>query len=161
VRSLDLGVDFLVPARGRSPEGPVFAPQFGLSATPLRVLEYLLESPVRAVVVGPRPVLVNLPQPSPFAFHKTFTASQRSAARDLAQASCLVEVLAEDRLDDLIAAWRALAPYRRFHRRVERALDRLEPVRGQTIWTTGLEIGARAWRSAGCGRGRSGARCPG
>ncbi len=133
VRSLDLRVDFLVPARGRTVEGPVFVPQFGLSATPLRFLEYLVESPVRAVVVGPRPVLVNVPQPARFAFHKIYTACQRSAAfqtkvaKDLAQASSLVEVLAEDRPDDVIAAWRALAPYPKVRRRVEAAFDRLAP----------------------------------
>lgn len=131
VRSLDLRVDFLVPARGRNPEGPVFLPELGLSATPVRFLEYLIEAPIRAVLAGPRPVLVNVPQPARFAFHKIYTAVRRSAAfqtkafKDIAQATSLAEVLIADRPDDLTAAWRALAPYPKVSRRIERAFDRL------------------------------------
>ena len=131
VRSLDLRVDFLVPVRGRDPEGPVLVPALGLSATPVRFLEYLIESPIRAVVVGPRAVLVSVPQPARFAFHKLHTSTRRTAAfqtkahKDLAQASSLLEALAVDRPDDLVAAWRALQPYPDASKRIRRTFDRL------------------------------------
>ena len=110
---------------------PTGLPAFGLSATLLRFLEFLVESPIQTVVTGPRPVLVNVPDPARFALHKIYTAITRSAAfqtkvaKDLRQASTLVEVLAEDRPDDLVRAWRALQAYPKVSQRIGKAIDRL------------------------------------
>jgi len=131
IRSRQLRIDFLVPARGAQKAKTVFLPAFGLSATPLRFLEYLIESPIRAVVTGNRPVLVNVPDPARFALHKIYSAITRSpafhvkSAKDLRQASVLIEVLAEDRPEDLAAAWRALEVYPRVVRKVRGAVNRL------------------------------------
>jgi len=140
VRSRDLRVDFLVPARGSEKEAMVFLPAFGLSAAPLRFLEYLIESPIQAVVVGPRPVLVNAPQPARFALHMIYTSLARSATfqtkatKDLAQASSLIEVLAEDRPADIVEAWSALGGYPRVRKRIAATIPRLS-----TAAVAGLE----------------------
>ncbi|MEN8163882.1 MAG: GSU2403 family nucleotidyltransferase fold protein [Acidobacteriota bacterium] len=131
IRSRDLRVDFLVPARSSQKSKTVFLPAFGLSATPLRFLEFLVESPIRTVVIGTRPVLVNVPDPARFALHKIYSAITRSAsfqvkaAKDLRQASSLIEVLAEDRPDDLARAWQALKTYPKVSQRIRRAISRL------------------------------------
>ena len=132
IRSRNLRVDFLVPARGSQKSKTVFLPAFGLSATPLRFLEFLVESPIQSVVIGARPVLVNVPDPARFALHKIYSSIARSAtfqtkaAKDLRQASSLIEVLAEDRPDDLARAWRALQAYPKVSQRVRKALGRLQ-----------------------------------
>ncbi len=131
IRSRNLRLDFLVPAKGPHKSGTVFLPAFGLSATPLRFLEFLIESPIQAVIVGSRPVLVNIPEPARFAIHKLYTAISRpvafqsKSAKDLRQASSLVEILAEDRPEDLLRAWQALTKYPRVGQRILTVVDRL------------------------------------
>ncbi len=111
VRGRDLRVDFLTPMRGRESSEPVYLPAFRLSATPLRRLGYLLANPQQAAILGTDPVLVNVPPPARFAVHKLWTGRSRPATfqakarKDLVQAAQLIEVLAEDRPDDLREAW--------------------------------------------------------
>jgi hypothetical protein len=68
-------------------------------------IDYLLEDPLPAAVVGGSGVFVNVPSPARFAFHKLGTARRR---KDLRQAQQLLEVLHEDRPDDLRSAANAL-----------------------------------------------------
>jgi hypothetical protein len=111
IRGRDLRVDFVTPLKGRETRRAVFLPAFGLSGTPLRHLDYLLAEIHQAVVFGSDVVLVNVPSPARFALHKLWISSRRSAAlqtksrKDRAQAQQLIEVLAEDRPDDLREAW--------------------------------------------------------
>ena len=99
---------------GRDSSSAVLLPAFGLSAKPLRYLEYLIKDPIPAVVMGTDVVLVNIPSPAQFAMHKLWTSKQRptafqaKAAKDRIQAEQLIEVLIEDRPDDLRDAWDAL-----------------------------------------------------
>jgi hypothetical protein len=64
--------------------------------------------------MGTDVVLVNIPSPARFAMHKLWTSMQRptafqaKAAKDRIQAEQLIEVLIEDRPDDLRDAWNAL-----------------------------------------------------
>jgi hypothetical protein len=115
VRGRDLRVDFLTPMVGRESSKAAFLPAFGLSARPLRYLDYLIEEPIQAVVMGSAVVLVNIPSPARFAMHKLWISKQRPAAfhakatKDRIQAVQLIEVLSEDRSDDLRAAWVALS----------------------------------------------------
>lgn len=133
VRKNLLRVDLLTPARSRASSGggPVFLRQWNAAATPLRYLDYLLETPVRAAVVGHTGVLVNVPAPARLALHKLLTASERDAARaakaekDLAQAGQLLRVLAADRPGDLELAWEALARRSGATKRVKAAAARL------------------------------------
>jgi len=114
VRGRDLRVDFLTPMVGREPSGAVVLPAFGLSAKPMRLLDYLIKGTFQAVVLGSQVVLVNLPAPARFALHKLWVSQRRSTAfqakatKDRIQAEQLIEVLVEDRPDDLSEAWEAL-----------------------------------------------------
>lgn len=112
IRGRELRVDFLTPLHGPDSTEPRFLPSLGVSAFPLRFLDYLLERPVQAVVVAG--VLVNVPDPARFAFHKLWLASRRPVAeqtkahKDRRQAAGMLEVLLEDRPGDLKPAWEAL-----------------------------------------------------
>jgi hypothetical protein len=114
VRGRDLRIDFLttLPTRGKS--APVPLPQFRIAAAPLKGIEYLIEETVPAVVVGGSGVLVHVPTPARFAFHKLWVSRDRpvseqvKARKDVAQALAVLSVLAEDRPGDITEAWRAL-----------------------------------------------------
>ncbi len=97
-------------------------------------LDYLIEEPVQAVIVGGRGVLVNVPQPARFALHKLWTAGQRPPAeqakvrKDRRQAAALLEVLLEDRPGDVSRAWKPLRR-RSAGRLIRESLDHLpEPL---------------------------------
>lgn len=114
VRGRELRVDFLTPAKDAATSKPTFLPAYGLSAKPLRHLDYLIAEPQQAVILGSDVVLVNLPSPARFAIHKLWFSSRRppafqaKALKDRLQAGQLIEVLLEDRPDDLREAWSAL-----------------------------------------------------
>jgi hypothetical protein len=129
VRGRDLRVDFLTPATSRTGSRPVYLPHIGTAAEPMAGLEYLIVDAIPAVVVGGEGVLVHVPTPARFALHKLWVARQRpvseqtKARKDLRQAEQLLEVLAEDRPDDLARAWKSIRPAMR--RTVAAALARL------------------------------------
>ena len=114
VRGRDLRVDFLTAARARQSTEPVYLPQLRIAATPLRGIDYLIDDAVPAVVIGAAGVLVNVPSPARFAFHKLWVARERpvseqaKARKDTAQAEELLVILSEDRPEDIAHAWRAL-----------------------------------------------------
>jgi hypothetical protein len=114
VRGRELRVDFLTPMQGPDSEAPVFLPALGVSAHPLRFLDYLIESPAQAVVVAGTGILVNVPDPARYALHKLWLAGRRpvseqtKSVKDLRQAGAVLEVLLADRLGDLLVAWEAL-----------------------------------------------------
>jgi hypothetical protein len=131
VRGRDLRVDFLTPMTGLETPEPTFLPAFGLSAKPLRHLGYLIDDPIQAVVLGSDVVLVNIPSPARFAMHKLWISTNRPAAfqakatKDRIEAEQLIDVLIEDRPDDLREAWDALSQKAR--RAVRSAMKGLEP----------------------------------
>ena len=108
-------------------------PGLGVSAWPLPGLDYLIEEPVPAVVLGGGAVLVRVPRPGRFALHKLWLATSRpvseaaKAGKDRAQAVALIGVLAADRPDDLREAMQALEGRPTMRRRVLAELDRLDP----------------------------------
>jgi len=108
----------------------VYLPAFRLSATPLRWLGYLIADPQQAAVPGTDPVLVNVPSPGRFAVYKLWTSRTRPATfqvkarEDLLQAEEVLEVLVEDRSDDLREAWETL-PNARLRRTARGALGSL------------------------------------
>lgn len=114
VRGQSLRVDLLTPSV-RAQARPVVMPRLAAAAQPLRFLDYLIESPIRAAVVDSGATAVNVPDPARFALHKLIVAGERSVAfaakrdKDLAQAAELLELLHEDRPGDVALAWRALA----------------------------------------------------
>ncbi|MFL6263675.1 MAG: GSU2403 family nucleotidyltransferase fold protein [Thermoanaerobaculia bacterium] len=131
IRGRDLRVDFLTPLLGRDSEEPVFLPALGVAAHPLRFLDYLIESPAQAAIVGLDGILVNVPDPARFAFHKLLISQRRpvseqtKAAKDLRQAAALIEVLLQDRPGDLPIAWEALHHSPAAVKAVRAAIDRL------------------------------------
>lgn len=133
IRGRELRIDFLTPLEGPESDKPVFLPEFKISALPLRFLGYLIENPAQAVIVGGSGILVNVPDPARFAIHKLWVSGRRSvteqakAAKDLRQAGQLIEVLLDDRPEDLAVAWNGLQRTGSAARRVRAAIGRLEP----------------------------------
>jgi len=131
VRGRDLRIDFLTPMKGKETQEPVFLPAFKLSAQPLRHLDYLLNVVTQAVVLGSDSVLVNLPDPARFALHKLWTSTRRPTAfqtkamKDALQAEQLIEVLLDERPDDLEQAWRSL-PTKNIQNAVSKAAGKLD-----------------------------------
>lgn len=132
VRGRQLRVDFLTPMRGRERSGPVRLSALGVAAQPLRFLEYLLDEPIHAAVVGGSGVLVRVPDPCRFAMHKLWTAEKRHATdhlkarKDRRQAAQLLEVLKDDRPDDVLLAWQDLADRPGVRKRIRSSLQHVE-----------------------------------
>jgi hypothetical protein len=138
IRGRELRVDFLTPLFGPESDKAIFLPALGVSAHPLRLLDYLIEGPAQAVVVGGAGVLVNVPDPARFALHKLWVSTRRSvseqtkAAKDLRQAGDLLEVLLADRPGDVDRAWEALRT-RPAAKAVRQAIRRLPPELGENL----------------------------
>lgn len=142
VRGQSLRVDLLTPAL-RAQSRPVTLPRFAAAAQPLRFLDYLIDSPVRAAAVDGGVVAVNVPDAARFALHKLMIAGERPAAmqskreKDLSQAAQVLEVLQADRPGDLVLAWEALvAGGKTRASRVAKstsALERISSVAAQSI----------------------------
>ncbi|MDZ4181208.1 MAG: GSU2403 family nucleotidyltransferase fold protein [Coriobacteriia bacterium] len=142
VRGQALRVDLLTPAV-RAQSRPVSLSRFAAAAQPLRFLDYLIDSPVRAAVVDGGVVSVSVPDAARFALHKLIVAGERPAAlqpkreKDLSQAAQILEVLREDRSGDLVLAWEALAARgKSWTSRVAKSvatLDRMAPAAAQSV----------------------------
>lgn len=133
VRGRELRVDFLTPARRGRPASAVALPGFGVAAQPLPFLDYLIEDPIWAAVVGGRGVLVRVPTPARFALHKLWTSKQRPASqhnrvrKDRQQAAELIEILSSERPEDLDRAWDALTLRPARAREISKILDEMDP----------------------------------
>lgn len=127
-------VEFLAPAFGD--EGVKPLPALGVSAQALNYLNFLIADPIPAIALYRSGVLVQIPRPERFAIHKLIVADRRQggpdhakARKDRAQAAFLIEVLAEDRPDDLREALedaRARGP--RWRARLDASLSRVPKV---------------------------------
>jgi len=131
VRGGELKLELLTPLRGRERNAPIALPDLHAAAQPLRFLDYLIEEPLQAAVVGGDGVLVNVPQPARFALHKLLISGRRKEVekrrKDLAQAASLCWVLLDDDPDELTVAWEALAKRgRKWSTGVRAALARLD-----------------------------------
>ncbi|WP_138469308.1 GSU2403 family nucleotidyltransferase fold protein [Poseidonocella sp. HB161398] len=124
-------VEFLTPAFGDETVKPL--PALGVSAQALNYLNYLIAEPIHALALYRSGVLVQIPRPERFAIHKLIVADRRrggpdqaKSRKDLGQAAFLVEVLAEDRPDDLAEAYGdALSRGPRWRERIAASLERL------------------------------------
>ena len=85
-----------------------------MAAQALKFLDYLLEAHIPAGVINGGGVLVNVPDPARYAFHKLLVSrsrdlgSQMKVEKDLYQAVQLMNMLIEDRPGDLSLAWDGL-----------------------------------------------------
>jgi hypothetical protein len=110
-------VEFLTPNRGSDDHqhGLVDMPALnGVSAEPLRFLDFLIRNPVRAVVLHKGGIPVTVPSPERYAVHKLLLAERRNTdhtnqhkiRKDVAQAEVLIEALiTARRATDLGDAW--------------------------------------------------------
>lgn len=113
IRGKTLRIDLLTPMKGRC-NAPVLIPRFNAAAQPLKYLEYLIEAPINAVMISGTPCLVKIPRPARFALHKLIVSQERGASsadkrnKDVAQALALLDILREDRPDDIKRAKAAI-----------------------------------------------------
>lgn len=111
VGSSGIRIDLLTPLRGK-PKGIVFVPGIiKAGAQPLRFLDFLIENPIRGVLIGPKGgIPVTVPQPARFAIHKLIVSSYRPTSelakskKDLLQAGQLMAALAEEQPHELASA---------------------------------------------------------
>jgi hypothetical protein len=101
-RNGDFKVEFLTPLVGRQHRRRTEIRQMGVTAVPLRFLDYLIEEPVSAIALGRRPVLVRVPDAARYAVHKLIVSRERKRSspkilKDLEQSHALQSALA--RLD--------------------------------------------------------------
>lgn len=135
VRGKSLRVDLLTPQGRRKEKGPAILSRFKAAAQPLPYLDYLIEGYERGAVVDGGGILVNVPSPARFAFHKLLVAGERGAAvhtkieKDLLQAAQVLAFLVEERPGDVLIAWDEIE--RRgmgWMKRVSSGLSRLKPL---------------------------------
>ena len=108
-------IEFLTPMRGPEEVAPVSLPSLGTMAQPLRFLDFLIFEEVPAVVLHRSGVLVNVPDPVRYAWHKLIVSQRRApfaaqkAQKDVLQAEALFDVLAQDRPEDVLRLWQELS----------------------------------------------------
>lgn len=128
-------VEFLTPAFGEEVVKPL--PALGVSAQGLNYLNYLIAEPIPAIALYRSGVLVQIPRPERFAIHKLIVADRRKGGpdhaksrKDRAQAAFLVEVLAQDRPDDLREALDdATSSGPRWRQRIDASLNLMPEIR--------------------------------
>ncbi|HED16465.1 MAG TPA: hypothetical protein ENI64_06625 [Gammaproteobacteria bacterium] len=113
IRGEELSVELLTPMRGRETARPVEIAWLGAFAEPIRFIDYLLDDIQPAVLLYKHGILINVPAPGRFAFHKLVVSQRRRSSdnekikRDLTQAEQLFSVLVDGRPGDLILAYEA------------------------------------------------------
>ncbi len=132
----DLLVEFLTPSFAETEDlRPLSA--LGVYAQSLHYLNYLLAEPITAAVTYRNGVLVQIPRPERLAIHKLIVADRRrdgpdslKAIKDRLQARFLIEILAEDRPDDLRDAYAvAMEAGQQWRDRIGATLKRIHGVR--------------------------------
>ncbi|MBN1142507.1 MAG: nucleotidyltransferase domain-containing protein [Deltaproteobacteria bacterium] len=114
VRKSALRVDILTPMGKIQSDRPIYLPRLRTAGQALKYLDYLIETPSQAALINSTGVLVNIPDPARFAFHKLVVSQERPVVeqvkkhKDLKQAALLFAVLLEKRPGDIHAAWDAL-----------------------------------------------------
>jgi hypothetical protein len=110
-----LRIDILTPMQGPDDETPLELPALQVAAFPLRFLDFLIYEEVPAVALYGPGIAVSVPDPARFALHKLILAERRNrlapakARKDLEQAQQLLQILLEDRPQDIQALWEELS----------------------------------------------------
>lgn len=106
----ELLLEFLTPSFEAAEDlKPLAVP--GVHAQSLHHLNFLIAEPIKVAITYRSGVLVQVPRPERFAVHKLIIADRRKegpdslkSAKDRAQAAYLIDILTEDRPDDLVEA---------------------------------------------------------
>jgi hypothetical protein len=132
VRGRELRVDFLTPARGSRRTRTISIPRLNVSATPLEMLDFLIDDAIHTVAVNGGAVAVTVPDAARYALHKLAVAdrrplaSQAKATKDRQQAQDLLEWLERERPGDIARALRAArSKYPATLARIRKAAQRL------------------------------------
>lgn len=110
-----LKVEFLTPSRGPVEDAPVSLPALGTQAQPLRFLDFLIYDEMPAAILWGSGILVNVPEPARFAWHKLIISQRRpafaqaKARKDVLQAQLLFDAMIEDGGREIARIWRELA----------------------------------------------------
>lgn len=131
-------IEFLTPSFDAE-EGIRDLPALGVSAQSLHFLNFLIAEPVAAPFLYRAGSLVRIPRPERFAIHKLIVADRGrggpdalKSIKDRAQAAFLVEVLAEDRPQDLAEAYAtALDNGPAWRKRIAASLARMPETRAR------------------------------
>lgn len=108
-------------------------PALGVSAQSLHFLNFLIAEPIQVPLLYRSGTLVQIPRPERYAIHKLIIADRRrdgpdalKSRKDRAQAAFLIEVLSEERPDDLRDAYEiALENGKSWRTRLQASLDRM------------------------------------
>ena len=109
----EFSVDLLTPHRGPDRPKITTLPALKGDAQQLRYLDFLIYNEVNAVSLYGPGIPINVPSPDRYAIHKLIvsrmrvgtSSSQAKARKDVRQAEALLEVLLEDRIEDVRDAW--------------------------------------------------------
>lgn len=134
-------VDILVPNRGSEEHQDKPAKMKALGgggAQPLRHLDFLIHQPERSILLINGGVPVSIPRAERYAVHKLIVAASRDdqvkSAKDIMQASTLIEALAERRPVELAHSWRtAWDTGPRWREKLEAGRERLPKEHRETI----------------------------
>lgn len=136
----ELLLEFLTPSF-EAAEGLKPLAALGVHAQSLHFLNFLIAEPIQIAVTYRSGVLVQVPRPERFAVHKLIIADRRKAgpdsmksAKDRAQAAYLIDVMAEDRPDDLAEAFEdACSRGPRWRERLMATLQQMPATRRQLV----------------------------
>lgn len=128
-------VDLLTTTSG-APGGTQYIPALNSYAEKVPFMDFLLHSPIRAPLIGPRKaVLINLPSPERFALHKLIVSESRpvvmasKSEKDRRQALAVLGVLMEEHPDSLEQALADLIGRgKSWRKRLKRALAKCHPL---------------------------------
>lgn len=144
----EFSVDLLCPYVGPDRRGRIRSlPALQGDAQLLRYLDFLIYGEINAVSLYGIGIPINVPAPERYAIHKLIVSqiridtphSQTKARKDIAQSQVLIEVLLEDRSDELAAVWNeALQREPKWREKLMEAANQLAPpVRGRFLELTG------------------------
>ncbi len=107
----DLQIDF-VTCRHRAGDTPVLIKALNATMQPLKFMEFSMEAPIQVTLLAQRgPITVNAPPPEKYALHKLLVYGERpqamrvKATKDLDQAACLIDYLANHDSELLSQTW--------------------------------------------------------
>lgn len=129
-------VELLTPSFTEE-EGLRDLPALGVSAQSLHHINYLISKPLQVPLLYRQGILIQIPRPERFAIHKLIVADRRregvdslKSRKDRAQATFLIEVLADQRPYDLAEAYQsALDEGSTWRNRIASTLMRLPETR--------------------------------